>query len=235
MIKKQNILFVSVVICICLISYGISIIYINHELELVEVYVANDNLVARTQIDQDSIKLIKIPKAYLSDQVVLKKNDIVGKYVKLNTSIPEGSLVYESSIERLDDTIDKPALLLKVNQAVFALDVNMSSTAGNTIQAGSKIDIYGTIKNNRETIVDLLFKQVRVLSIKDKNGNEVDNKTNQVPKIMLIAVDQEEIPILTKVIAVGDITITPTSEFFSEDECILFESSILLGLSLIHI
>lgn len=228
MIKKQNILFVSVVICICLISYGISIIYINHELELVEVYVANDNLVARTQIDQDSIKLIKIPKAYLSDQVVLKKNDIVGKYVKLNTSIPEGSLVYESSIEQLDDTIDKPALLLKVNQAVFALDVNMSSTAGNTIQAGSKIDIYGTIKNNRETIVDLLFKQVRVLSIKDKNGNEVDNKTNQVPKIMLIAVDQEEIPILTKVIAVGDITITPTSEFFSEDECILYDS-ILLG------
>lgn len=228
MIKKQNILFVGVVICICLISYGISIIYINHELELVEVYVANDNLVARTQIDQDSIKLIKIPKAYLSDQVVLKKNDIVGKYVKLNTSIPEGSLVYESSIERLDDTIDKPALLLKVNQAVFALDVNMSSTAGNTIQAGSKIDIYGTIKNNRETIVDLLFKQVRVLSIKDKNGNEVDNKTNQVPKIMLIAVDQEEIPILTKVIAVGDITITPTSEFFSEDECILYDS-ILLG------
>lgn len=228
MIKKQNILFVSVVICICLISYGISIIYINHELELIEVYVANNNLVARTQIDQDSIKLIKIPKAYLSDQVVLKKNDIVGKYVKLNTSIPEGSLVYESSIERLDDTIDKPALMLKVNQAVFALDVNMSSTAGNTIQAGSKIDIYGTIKNNRETIVDLLFKQVRVLSIKDKNGNEVDIKTNQVPKIMLIAVDQEEIPILTKVIAVGDITITPTSEFFSEDECILYDS-ILLG------
>jgi Flp pilus assembly protein CpaB len=227
-IKKQNILFVGVIICICLISYGISIIYINHELELVEVYVANDNLVARTQIDQDSIKLIKIPKAYLSDQVVLKKNDIVGKYVKLNTSIPEGSLVYESSIEQLDDTIDKPALLLKVNQAVFALDVNMSSTAGNTIQAGSKIDIYGTIKNNRETIVDLLFKQVRVLSIKDKNGNEVDNKTNQVPKIMLIAVDQEEIPILTKVIAVGDITITPTSEFFSEEECILYDS-ILLG------
>lgn len=228
MIKKQNILFVGVIICICLISYGISIIYINHELELIEVYVANDNLVARTQIDQDSIKLIKIPKAYLSDQVVLKKNDIVGKYVKLNTSIPEGSLVYESSIEQLDDTIDKPALLLKVNQAVFALDVNMSSTAGNTIQAGSKIDIYGTIKNNRETIVDLLFKQVRVLSIKDKNGNEVDNKTNQVPKIMLIAVDQEEIPILTKVIAVGDITITPTSEFFSEEECILYDS-ILLG------
>lgn len=229
MIKKNNVLFVGILVCMSLVSFGISVIYINHELELVEVYVASENLVARSYIDQDSIKLIKVPKAYLSDQVLIKKDDIVGNYVKLNTSIPKGSLVYQSSIESIDDAIDEPALLLNVNQAVFALDVNISSTAGNSIQSGSKIDIYGTIKNNRETIVDLLFKQVRVLSIKDKNGNEVDNKTNQIPKIMLIAVDQSEIPILTKVVAIGDITITPTSEFFSEDECILFESSILLG------
>lgn len=228
MIKKQSILFIGLLVCISLILYGISNIYINHELELVEVYVANDNLIARTQINQDSIKLIKVPKVYLSEQVILKKSDLIGKYVKLNTSIPKGSLIYQSSVEMLDASIDKPALLLKVNQAVFALDVNMSSTAGNTIQAGSKIDIYGTIKSNRETIVDLLFKQVRVLSIKDKNGNEVDSKTNQVPKIMLIAVDQEEIPILAKVIAIGDITITPTAEFFSDDECILYDS-LLLG------
>lgn len=229
MIKKNSLVFIGVLICMSLISFGISVIYINHELELVEVYVASENLVARTYIDQDSIKLIKVPKAYLSDQVLIDKNEIVGNYVKLNTSIPKGSLVYQSSIESIDDAIDEPALLLNVNQAVFAIDVNISSTAGNSIQSGSKIDIYGTIKNNRETIVDLLFKQVRVLSVKDKNGNEVDNKTNQIPKIMLIAVDQEEIPILTKVIAIGDITITPTSEFFSDDECILFESSILLG------
>lgn len=229
MIKKNSIVFVGILICMSLVSYGISVIYINHELELVEVFVASENLVARTYLDQDQIKLIKVPKAYLSDQVLLKKDDIVGKYVKLNTSIPKGSLVYQSSIESIDDAIDEPTLLLNVNQAVFAIDVNISSTAGNSIQSGSKIDIYGTIKNNRETIVDLLFKQVRVLSIKDKNGNEIDNKTNQIPKIMLIAVDQNEIPILTKVIAIGDITITPTSEFFSEDECILYESSILLG------
>ena len=74
-----------------------------------------------------------------------------------------------------------------------------------------------------------MFKQVRGLSIKDKNGNEVNQETNQVPKIMLIAVDQYEIPILTKLIAIGDLTITPTSEFISDEECILYEGSSLLG------
>ena len=229
MIKKEKLLGVSLFLCLSLLSFGISVLYINHVLELVEVYVAKENLSARVLIEDKFIQLIKVPKAYLSDQVVLKKNDLIGKYVKLNTSIPKGSLVYSSSIESIDDAIDKPALLLNTNQAVFAIDVNISSTAGNSIQKGSKIDLYGTIKISRETIVDLLFKQVRVLSIKDKNGNEVDPKTNQVPKIMLIAVDQDEIPILTKVIAIGDITITPTSEFFSDEECILYESSSLLG------
>lgn len=227
--NKNRWILVGLILFISLVAFGVSVLYVNHELELIEVYVAKDNLSARTLMDENVIRLVKVPKAYLSDAVVIKKEDIVGKYIKLNSSIPKGSLVYQSSIEKIDDAIDEPTLLLNVNQAVFAIDVNISSTSGNTLQKGSKIDLYATIKSNRETIVDLLFKQVRVLSIKDKNGNEVNNETNQIPKIMLIAVDQVEIPILTKVIAIGDITITPTSEFFSEDECILYESSNILG------
>jgi Flp pilus assembly protein CpaB len=229
MMNKNRLVLVALILSISLISIGVSILYVNHELELVEVYVAKEDLQSRTLMDEDVIKPIKVPKAYLSEAVVLRKEDIVNKYIKLNASIPKGSLIYSSSIETLEDAIDEPTLLLKVNQAVFAIDVNMSSTSGNTLQKGSKVDIYATIKHNRETIVDLLFKQVRVLSIKDKNGNEVDPNTNQIPKIMLVAMDQSEIPILTKVIAIGDITITPTSEFFSEEECILYESSIVLG------
>lgn len=226
---KNRWIFVGLIMFISLVAFGVSVLYVNHELALIEAYVAKNDLSARTLMDESVIRLVKVPKAYLSDSVVVKKEDIVGKYIKLNSSIPKGSLVYSSSIEKLDDAIDEPALLLNVNQAVFAIDVNISSTSGNTLQKGSKVDIYATIKNNRDTIVDLLFKQVRVLSIKDKNGNEVNEESNQIPKIMLIAMDQNEIPILTKVIAMGDITITPTSEFFSEEECILYESSVILG------
>lgn len=227
--NKNRWILVGLILFVSFVAFGVSVLYVNHELELIEVYVAKDDLRARTLMDESVIRLVKVPKAYLSDAVVIKKEDIVGKYIKLNSSIPKGSLVYLSSIERLDDAIDEPALLLNVNQAVFAIEVNLSSTSGNTLQKGSKVDIYATIKNNRDTIVDLLFKQVRVLSIKDKNGNEVNDESNQIPKIMLIAMDQNEIPILTKVIAMGDITITPTSEFFSEEECILYESSVILG------
>lgn len=227
--NRNQWILVGLILFVSFVAFGVSVLYVNHELELIEVYVAKDDLSARTLMDESVIRLVKVPKAYLSNTVVIKKEDIVGKYIKLNTSIPKGSLVYQSSIEKIDDAIDEPSLLLNVNQAVFAIDVNISSTAGNTLQKGSKVDIYASIKNNRDTIVDLLFKQVRVLSIKDKNGNEINNDSNQIPKIMLIAMDQSEIPLLTKVIAMGDITLTPTAEFFSDEECILYESSIILG------
>ncbi|MBN2876625.1 MAG: hypothetical protein JXL85_03125, partial [Bacilli bacterium] len=183
---------------------------------------------ARTQISENDIYKIKVPKAYLSEDTILEKDQMLGMYVKIDASIPKGSLIYQSTIESLDESIDQPSLLLRTNQAVYAIDVSLTSTSGNTLQIGSKVDIYGTLKVGRETKVDLLFKQVRVISVKDKNGNEVDRKSNQMPKLLLVAFDQIEIPLITKLIAMGEITITPTAEFFSEDECVLNEQSLLL-------
>ena len=228
--QKYSLLYFGIALALCLLAIGGSLLYIHNQLELVEVYVAKEDLSARTLIDEDDLIKIKVPKAYLSSNAILDKKQMLGMYVKINASIPKGSLVYQSSIESLDASIDQPSLLLKNNQAVYAIDVSLTSTSGNTLQIGSKVDIYGTLKIGRETKVDLLFKQVRVISVKDKNGNEVDRKNNQMPKLLLVAFDQGEIPLITKLIAMGEITITPTAEFFSEDECVLNEQSLLLDI-----
>lgn len=225
---KQSLMHLGIAVGLCLLAVGGSLLYIHNQLELVEVYVAKEVLPARSLLNEESLRKIKVPKAYLSEDALLEKDLIVGKYVKIYASIPKGSLVYGSTIESIEESIDQPSLLLKANQAVYAIDVSLSSTSGNTLQTGSKVDIYGTLKVGRETKVDLLFKQVRVISVKDKNGNEIDRKSNQLPKLLLVAFDQEEIPLITKLIAMGEITITPTAEYFSEDECVLNEDSILL-------
>lgn len=228
--QKYSLLHFGIALGLCLLAVGGSLLYIHNQLELVEVYVAKDVITARTRIHEDQLRKIKVPKAYLSDDAILNKDQLIGKYVKIYASIPKGSLVYGSTIESLSESIDQPSLLLRENQAVYAIDVSLSSTSGNTLQIGSKVDIYGTIKVGRDTKVDLLFKQVRVISVKDKNGNEVDRKNNQMPKLLLLAFDQVEIPLITKLIAMGEITITPTAEFISDDECVLNDLSLLLDI-----
>jgi hypothetical protein len=117
---------------------------------------------------------------------------------------------------------------LRAHQALMPIEVDLVKTAGKTIQKGQRIDIYGTLKINREVVVDRLFERVRVLSILDKNGEEITSNPKQLPKLMLVAMHESYVPMLTKMMAMGSITITPTAYVHDEEECVLNPFSRLL-------
>jgi len=224
---KSRLILALCMVLMIVATIAINLIYTRTQLEMTQVVMAKHKLAARTQITQEDLSIVEVPKAFLSDQVVMDADDIIGDFVSLDGFIPSGSLIYRSMVEKLDDAIDEPSLLLKPGQAVMALDVNLTSSAGNTLMKGQKIDVYGTIKINRETIVDVLIKQVRVIGVKDKNGEDVTHSGNQIPKILLLAIDQESIPAVTKLLAIGDITLTPTAYNEYETECVENETSLL--------
>ena len=209
-------------------AVGVSYIYVRSQLDVAEVVVAKHDLLPRTKITEDDLIRVEIPKALLNGDYYNHSKDIVNMYVKIQSSIPKGSLMFRSSLESLDESIDKPQLMLRQHQSLMSINVDIIKTAGKTIQAGQRVDIYGMIKQNRETIVDLLFENVRVLGVLDKNGQEVTDNPKQLPKIMLIALHQDYVPILTKLISVGELNITTTAGYDTEQESILNSESILL-------
>jgi hypothetical protein len=100
-------------------------------------------------------------------------------------------------------------------------------TSGNTLQPFQKIDLYISIQHNRLTVVDRLISNVRIMSLRDKNGKELE-KVTDLPKLMLIAINQDQVSILTKAIELGDLIITPCSNQSEESESILIEDTALL-------
>ena len=110
---------------------------------------------------------------------------------------------------------------------VYALDVDLKMTSGNTLQPFQKIDLYVSILHNRLTVVDRLISNVRILSLKDKNGKELEKATD-IPKLMLVALDQDQVSILTKAIELGDLIITPGSNQNLGSESILVENTALM-------
>ncbi len=209
-------------------AFGVSYLYVRSQLDLVEVIVAKHDMSPRTKITEEDLKKIELPKAMISSDHYTTTNDVLNLYVKIQHFIPKGSLIFHSSLETLDNSIDTPSLMLKEQQALMSLNVDIIKTAGKTIQAGQKIDIYGALKLNRETYVDRLFMNVRVLGVLDKSGEEITDNPKQIPKIMLVAIHQDFVSILTKLIAIGEITITTTAGYDYESECILNEESPLL-------
>ncbi len=202
-------------------------IYIESHLDLIDIPVVNHNLAPRTLITKDDLTMVKMPKAYLQSSILLDPKLVVGQYTLINMGIPAGSFIYASMVESIENAKDYPALLLHPEQVVYALDVDLKMTSGNTLQPFQSIDLYASVIHNRSTVVDRLIRNVRILSLKDKNGKELE-KASDVPKLMLIALNQDLVPILTKALELGDLIITPISKAESDQECVLVEGTSLI-------
>lgn len=202
-------------------------VYIDNQLDLVEVPVVVSDLAPRTLISSSLLTMVKMPKAYLPASIVLDPKALIGKYTLMSTQIPSGSFIYASMVESLEEAKDYPSLLLKEGQVVYALEVDLKNTSGNTLQPFQKIDLYVSLENNRLTIVDQLIGNVRILSLKDKNGKDLEKATD-LPKLMLVALDQKLVPVLTKALELGNLIITPVSQPNDPKESVLIEKTNLL-------
>ncbi len=60
--QKYSLLHFGIALALCLLAIGGSLLYIHNQLELVEVYVAKEDLSARTLIDEDDLIKIKVLK-----------------------------------------------------------------------------------------------------------------------------------------------------------------------------
>jgi Flp pilus assembly protein CpaB len=225
--RKDRLILGGLVIGLLCGSYLGSKIYIDGRLSLVDVPVANSTLAPRTLISENDIVMVKMPKAYLSSSIVLDPKELIGKYTLISSEIPIGSVFYASLVETLENAKDYPSLLLHEKQVVYAIDVDLKMTSGNTLQPFQKIDLYVALVHNRLTIVDRLISNVRILSLKDKNGKDLEKATD-IPKIMLIALDQKLVSLLTKAIELGDIIITPISKDDTLEECVLMDKTNLI-------
>jgi len=209
------------------LAYLGSKVYIDSRLDLIDVPVAQKELAPRSKITEEDIVMVKLPKAYLPENIILNRKILIGQYSLIDGKIPQGSFLYDSMVETLSEAKDYPSLLLKEGQVVYALEVDLKSTSGNTLVPNQKVDLYFSLVNNRLTIVDQLIGNVRILSLKDKNGKELEKATD-IPKLMLVALDQKLVPLLTKAIQLGDLIITPGSFNNDEKESILIEKTPLL-------
>ena len=225
--KNSRIIFTLCCAGLLGIAYLGSTIYIDSRLDLIEIPVTSQDLAPRTLITKEHIAMVKMPKAYVPPSIVLDPQQLIGQYTLINAMIPKNSFISVSIVETIKEAKDYPNLLLKEGQVVYALDVDLKSTSGNTLQPLQKVDLYVTMDHNRTTVVDQLISNVRILSLKDKNGKDIEKPT-ELPKLMLVALDQSLVSLLTKAIELGDLIITPSTQDEQKPESALIPNTTLL-------
>lgn len=230
--KKQLILGILIILLLAIGSYISFQISLENAIDLIKIPFSNKEIYSHYIITKEDLEWREIPKSYVDDNILINEDDIVGKYVSLDSKIAEGSLFYDDYLIDKEEIEALPGLLLKENQIAFPLSMNLLKSSGNTIKQNQKIDIYVTYtdKNTKTTTIDKLLMNVRVIGVKDRNGlNMNDEKANKVPALVILAINEEYLNMLQLASEIADISIyAPRVDYANNEESILYEESKIL-------
>lgn len=206
--NKNTVTFIGVIACVLILYFSYNF-KVKQATEPIKVPVASKQIEPRTKITEDMIKYIEVPPAYATRDVVRSKDNIVGKYCAHNTIIPTGSVFYDTVLKTKTDMPDSALDNIGEDQTLVNLPVTMESSYYNTILPGNYIDIYIKTQNSANQIVfGKLFKNVKILAVKDSKGENVFEslEVSRTPATIIFAMSNENHILMGKTIALSRIS-----------------------------
>lgn len=211
---------ISVVLALGCFGLGVEALT-RYRLDIVKIPVLVGVKTDRSLIEKDDVKMKSFPRKYIQEEVVLKDEDVVNHYVKLNHTLYPDMPIPIGSTEELDISHDDAILKLHKGQSVFALKTDLKDSFGGVLNVGHRVDLSVVLRQSRnESIADTFLKQVRIIGSKNKKGMDVE--VGEIPAVILMAIDENALETLLKVQAEGDIVMTLV-EKDSDNECVLVE------------
>lgn len=186
---------------LCLVILYFAYTYrVGKEINKVKIYVAREDIPARTEITEELMEEVEVASSMLSTGVVRDLNSIKGKYVNYNTYIPAGSPFYATQLVDWKEMPDSAWSNIPTGNTVFSLPVTTATTYGNSIFPNDKIDLYYETKDSTgKYVFGKLIEGITILAVKDEDGSHIFKKgSNQKNASALIFSVSEEYHILLR-------------------------------------
>lgn len=193
---------------------------------------ARETINPGTQITEDMIGTMEVPPAMLTGGVLRNKNDIVDKYSQSDSVIPAGSLFYSRSVVEKEQLAASAILDYPEGYVLYNFALNMDLSYGNSMLPNNYVDIYlkamyrdenQQSNNENKVMVGKLIENVKILSVKDGNGQPVfaNMEEQRTPAMMIFAVPEDYFILLQKAkyLRSYDTTLipVPTAESLKEE------------------
>lgn len=209
--KKVKVL---IAIALGLSLFGLSVeVLSRYRLKYVEVYSVKEVLKPRSKITEEMIVSYKIPRIFLEDETVTDKEGLLDHYVKLNHHLYPKQAIRKEEVESLDLSADEALLGLNDKEKLFPMKAGSLESLGNMLRNGHKVDVYLRYSRNyKESGTVKLASSIKVLGLKDRNGEDI-SKNNTSPHTILLAIDEEMIAMFVQAQGQGDLVLTGTNSF----------------------
>lgn len=192
--NKNTVTILGVVAIVAVLFFGYRYQINKSVSPITGIPVAAETIQPRTKITSDMIDTISVAPIVLQNNVYRTSAAVVGKYSNYNTIIPEGSLFYTEALTTEDELPDSALVQIEDGQVAYNFPVTMTSTYGNSIFPGNKIDIYMKAVNEEGTLmVGKLIENVKVLAVKDSQGKHVfeNSETARIPAFLIFGLEPE--------------------------------------------
>lgn len=193
-----------------------------YRLKFVEVYSVKEIMQPRRKIKEEDLVSYKIPRIFVEEETIKKKEDLIDQYVKLNHHLYPNKPISFGEIESLDLSNDEALLGLRENEKLFSMKAGPLESLGNMLRSGHQVDVYLRFsKSYKESVTVQLASSVRVLGLKDRNGEDISTSTTS-PHTILLAIDEKMMEMFVQAQGQGDLVLAGTnsqnkdSEYFED-------------------
>ncbi len=235
--NKNVVTILLVIVILAVLYYGYSS-SIKKQTNPLNVPVAAKEIPPQTLITNEDIRINKIAGSMLSANTITNRVFVVGRYTKVNVTVPEGSVFYNEWLDDAENITGNwiEQLDYEAGELGYYMSVDIESTLGNSVLPGTYIDIYmkTTDPVTGRVMFGKLLKNVKVLVVHDGNGNNAFAGTDTVnePAKIGFAVNPDMYILLHKIEYLYDVSliIAPRGSKVPEDcedNCTVVTSSTL--------
>ena len=204
--NKNAVTIIASVLIVIVLVVGYNI-RVNNAVFMETVIYAKETIPPKTEITDGMIDKIRVPKEALKGNILVSKEQIIdptGKtkyYTRVNTIIPQGSLIYAEQVSKEEHLPDSSLYLLAKDEVLNYITVDLVSSYSNSIKPGQYIDIYASLQYNQRNQVARLFKNIKVLAVKTTSGQNVfeDGDDSRTPFAVYFGLPKEEDMFLKKI------------------------------------
>ena len=208
--NKSIVTLISLIACIIILFFAYRY-RVNTAINAVNVPIATRRINAREEITEELFTTVKVASSMITGNVILNKNDLLGKYINYNTFVPEGGMFYRSAVVDWNQMPDSAWADIQEGYTIFSLKVTSTSTFGNSIYPGDKIDLYYQNSLNGKIFLGPLIEGIEVLAVKDENGSHIFKKSSEQKNAaaLIFAVPDDMFSIIKRAYYISGGTILP--------------------------
>lgn len=167
----------------------------------IRVPVAASDLLPQQEITASDLKWVNVPRVSKDDKALTNQSSIVGKYVGVNSMIPEGSMFYASAIVDKEDLPGNWLTELKEDEIPGYFKVDLASTYSNAIEPGDYVDVWMKAEDEEGLVMfGKLIENIKIVAVKDNNGEDVFKSSNETgtPSYLYYGLESDYFTMLIK-------------------------------------